>query len=133
MKFLRRLSSTKLWLSKKGYFIHGTVNLFIGKMNRLHTKLQSCSSKFYTHCLQVTLGQQCIFYFLYYACLGLRHMRASLLAYIQSPSPFPNLPTSARTFATCTHRRSFFICCFGRRSASSINRRVPETHLFVPK
>jgi hypothetical protein len=35
---------------EKRYFIQGTVHLFIGKMNHLCIKLQSCPSRFYTHC-----------------------------------------------------------------------------------
>jgi hypothetical protein len=36
---------------------HGTVHLFIEKVNRLCTELQSYPSRFYTHCLQMTSGQ----------------------------------------------------------------------------
>jgi hypothetical protein len=36
---------------------HGTLHLFIEKVNRLCTELQSYPSRFYTHCLQMTSGQ----------------------------------------------------------------------------
>ena len=132
MKVLRWLRSTKLWSSKR-YLIEGTVHLFIGTMNRLCTKLQSCPSRFYTHCLQMISGWQCIFTFLCYTGLGLHHVRASPSAHTRSPSPFLKLPTSSCTFITCAYIQSLFICHFDRRSASSVDQNVPETHLFVLK
>jgi hypothetical protein len=75
-----------------------------------------------------------IMYFSILGCtsLGLHCLEASPLAYVQSSSLLPKLSTSASIFATCTHRRSFFVCCLDRRSASSASRNVPEIHLFVP-
>jgi hypothetical protein len=113
--------------------MEGNICLFIGKMNHLRTKLQSCSSRFYTNYLQMTSGHYCIFSFLCYTGLCLRRMRASPLASIWSSSPFLKVPTLVHTFATCAYKRNLFICCFVRRSASSINIRALETHLLVPK
>jgi hypothetical protein len=52
----------------------------------------------------------------------------------------PKLSTLDVIFATCAHRRSFFVHCLGWRSASSAifatcahRWNVPEIHLFVPK
>jgi hypothetical protein len=130
-KVLRMLSQ-KLRPSKK-YIMQGTVHLFIGKMNHIRTKLQSFPLRFYTHCLQMTLGEHCTFSFLCCTGLGLRHMKASSVACLRNLSPLLKLPTLACTFATCACRWSFFICCFDWRSASSINSNVPETHFFVLK
>jgi hypothetical protein len=57
------------------------------------------------------------------------------------PSLFDNLPfglclklsTSDIIFTSCVHKRSFFVHCFDRRSASSASGNVPEIHLFVSK
>jgi hypothetical protein len=131
-KVFRRLNDTKLWPLKKGILCWALSPIY-RKDEPPSYKIQSCPSKFYTHCLQMTLGQQCLLSFLGYAGLGLRYVESSPQVCIRSSSTSPKLPTSARIFATCAHRRSFFICCFDQRSASSANRSVPQTHLFVPK
>jgi hypothetical protein len=132
-KVLRRLNDTKLWPLKKVPYV-GHYSPIYRKDEPPSYKIQSCPSKFYyTHCLQMTLGQQCLFSFLGYASLGLRCVESSPLVCIRSSSTLSKLLTSALIFATCAHRWSFFICCFDWRSASSANRSVPETHLFVPK
>jgi hypothetical protein len=118
----------KLWPLKR-CLIQGTVHLFIGKTNRIRTKLQSCPSRFYTHCLQRTSGHQYILSFLGKAGFGLCNVEASPLVCVRSSSSLPKLSTPAHIFAACVHRQSFFICCFGQRSASPANRGVPETHL----
>jgi hypothetical protein len=64
---------------------------------------------------------------------SLCRVKASLLACVRSLSSLPKLPTLARTFATCSCRRSFFIHCFSQSSASCISWNVPKTHLFVSK
>jgi hypothetical protein len=50
---------------------------------------------------------------------------------IGSLSPMPKLSTLALIFPICAYRQSFLIRCFDRRSASSADNRIPETHLFV--
>jgi hypothetical protein len=67
--------------------MQGNIHLFIGKLNRLCTELKSCPSRFYTHCLQMTSEQQCIYSIL--GCAGLGpHLVASPLAYVRSSSIF---------------------------------------------
>jgi hypothetical protein len=99
--------------------MQGIVHLFIEKMNRLRTKLQSCPSRFYTHYLQMTSGKHCIFSFLGYAGLGLHCVEASPLVCIRSSSLLPKLSTSPHIFAPCAHRRSFLYVASAEGQPSS--------------